>query len=245
MADKLKILGLSATVIKGGNCDTMVQHALDNAVEFGNQIGTEVEPEFLTTSDKKIELCKHCQWCIENRKPCAKIKDDAIAVIKRIIACDGLLLGSPTWTLTLSPVYGILTSRARYYAFFGQELRNKIVGFMTVGFLGYGLDEALDQMYHLTGGGMLMIPVGRARVYSSTVAVGQRPKYLPHGVLDDKAGMTQVKYVAERVVEVARMMKFANESGMGLPDDMKGTFTGAHMTKKRELVDGVWQPVHE
>ena len=155
MEVKVKILGLSATVVKDGNCDTMVKKGLEYAKECGEKVGGGVETEFLTLADKDIRMCKNCQWCIENRQPCAKIDDDAIAVWQKISECDGLLIGSPTWTLTLAPLYGILNSRARYYAFFSQDLRNKVVGFMTVGFLGYGLETSLDQLYHMTGGGLL------------------------------------------------------------------------------------------
>lgn len=235
----VKILGLSATPIKDGNCDKLMKEALQAARGCGGETG-KVETEFLTLADKEITLCKHCQWCIENRKPCSKIHDDVNAVWEKITSCDGLIIGSPAWTLTLCPLYSILNSRARYYVFFTQKLRNKVVGFFTLGYLGLGFETALDQLYHMTGGGQIMIPVARAWAYSSTAAFGQRPEYLEHGVMDDKAGLQRIRNAAVRVVEVSRMVKYAAQSGISLPDKEMSTITGAHLTKKRVFKDGVW-----
>lgn len=236
----VKILGLSATPVKNGNCDTLMKEALKAASECSGKLG-KVETEFLTLADKDIRLCIHCQWCIENRKPCSRIKDDANEVWERIAACDGIIIGSPAWTLSLCPLYSILNSRARYYVFFTQKLRNKIVGFFTLGFLGLGFETALDQLYHLTGGGAMMIPVARAWAYSSTAAFGQRPEYLEHGVMDDKAGLQRIRNAAIRVVEVARMVKYATSDGIILSEKEMGTITGAHLNKKRVFKDGVWK----
>jgi multimeric flavodoxin WrbA len=67
----IRILGISGSPIEGGNCDVMVQEALKTAAEIPG-----VETEFITLANKQIALCRHCQWCIENRSPC-KIQDDA------------------------------------------------------------------------------------------------------------------------------------------------------------------------
>ncbi len=53
---KAKILGISGTPIKNGNCDKMVQESLKACTELGD-----VETEFITLADKEITMCKHCQ----------------------------------------------------------------------------------------------------------------------------------------------------------------------------------------
>ena len=75
---KIRVVGVSGTPIKGGNCDTMVQEALNVAKSIGN-----VETEFITMADKKVEMCRHCQYCIEHRVPC-KIKDDHAMIIEAL-----------------------------------------------------------------------------------------------------------------------------------------------------------------
>jgi multimeric flavodoxin WrbA len=76
----IKILGLSATPVLNGNCDTFVKEALKAAEAMSSDLG-KVEIEFVTLADKDITMCKNCQWCIQNKKPC-KIKDDATRYMK-------------------------------------------------------------------------------------------------------------------------------------------------------------------
>ena len=235
----VRILGLSATPIKGGNCDTFVQESLKAVREVGDTLGG-VETEFITLADKKIAMCQHCQWCIANKKPC-KIEDDANAIYERMIESDGIILGAPTWTLTLSPPLVIFFSRVRYYGFFTTKLANKVVGYLTLGFFGFGLEQALDTMENLTKS--FMIPAARGWALVTTAAYGQRPAYLEGGVLEDKAGVLRARRVGVRVLELTRMIKYATQNGVVLPDQYRTTITGGHVEVPREkvFVDGVWR----
>jgi multimeric flavodoxin WrbA len=234
----IKILGLSATPVKGGNCDTLVQESLKAAGELADEIG-DVETEFVTLAGKDIAMCKNCQWCIENRAPC-KVKDDAHMIFEKMIESDGIIFGAPAWGLTLSPPLTILWSRVRYYAIFTQELRNKVAGYLAVGFFGLGLDATLDSMTNLMR--IFMIPIARGWAVSSTAAYGERPKYLKDGVRGDKAGMARARNVGIRVVEVTRMIKYATEHSIVLPQKYQTNVFGGHWSVPREkvLADGVW-----
>jgi len=231
----IRVLGISGSPIKGGNCDTMVQEALKVASEVPG-----VETEFITLADKQIALCKHCQWCIENRAPC-KIQDDAHMVFDKIIKSDGLILGAPVWNVSVAPLFPILISRWRYYQFFTYSFRNKVSGLLSVGFLGMGLERALEDL-EVVGRGAGFV-VARGWAIASAAAFGQRPAFLEHGVLDDKAGMIRVRNVATKVVEITRMIKYATDAGVTLPEEYKTTFRGAHLKDKEKkiLVDGVWR----
>jgi len=232
----IKILGLSATPIQGGNCDKLVQAALQTAKDLGG-----VETEFVSTAGKEIMACTHCQWCIENRAPC-KFDDDVHPILDSIEKCDGLILGSPTWANTLAPFALNVFSRCRYQAFFTNKFRNKVVGLLTLGFLGFGMERALDTLRHVTSA-FNMLAVGEGSALGSTRAYGQRPEYLENGVLDDKWGMAQVRSVALRVVEVARMIRYAREAGVGLPEELLRTLTGGRVkaADQKVFVEGVWR----
>ncbi len=235
----IKILGLSATPVKDGNCDTFVQESLKGAKELESDIG-KVQIEFVTLANKEVAMCQNCQWCIENKAPC-KIKDDAQDIFDKIVEADGIIFGAPTWGLTVSPPLTILWSRVRYYAIFTQLMKNKVTGYLTVGFFGLGFDACLDQMENLVK--RMMIPVARGWGVTSTVFSGDRPRYLKNGVLDDKRGMLMARQVGIRVVEVTRMIKYATEQGIILPDEYKTTVFGGHWERGKDKVytDGVWR----
>lgn len=234
--DKVKILGISATPIKDGNCDTMVREALKSAEEIGD-----VVTDFINTADKQIAICEHCQWCITNMAPC-KIKDDATVIYGKIKDSDGLIVGSPTWFNTLSPFLLNLLSRARHTIFFTHDLRNKPVGLLTLGFLGFGMDNAISVMKDVFSVGG-MFPVASARATTSGRVFGRRPDYLEHGVMDDTYGIQQTRQVGYRVVEVARMVKFATEHGVVVPEKFKYTGTGGKVRPREQkiFVEGVWR----
>jgi multimeric flavodoxin WrbA len=231
----IKVLGISATPISGGNCDTMVEEALKTAAQVPG-----VETEFITLADKKIALCRHCQWCIENRAPC-KIEDDANTVFEKMIQSDGIILGAPVWNIGACPIVSTLMSRWRYHQFFTYNFRNKVSGLLSVGFLGMGMERALEDL-EVFGRGAGFV-VARGWAVASEAAFGKRPAYLKHGVLDDVPGMSRVRNVAIRVVEVTRMIKYATEAGVALPQEYMTTFRGTRLKdkEKKTLVDGVWR----
>ncbi|MFC1886998.1 flavodoxin family protein, partial [Thermodesulfobacteriota bacterium] len=213
----VRILGVSGTVIKDGNCDKLVQEALRAAAEL-----EDVETEFVALADKDIASCQHCQYCIENRRPC-QFKDDMQPIYEMMEKADGMLLASPTWGYTIAPPLINLLSRGRFYSFMTDTFRNKPVGALTLGWFGFGLDHALSTILNYVSA-RSMIPVARASALSSTAAYGQRAAYMENGVLDDKAGMARVRSAALRVVEVTRMIKYAKEAGVVTPE--AGTVTG-------------------
>jgi len=208
----IKIVGISATSIKDGNCDLVMREALETAASF-----EKVETEFVTLADKDIMTCKHCQWCVENMKPC-QYEDDATWILKKMSEADGLIWGTPVWSHTIPPHMINLISRARYQCFFTGELHNKVLGTFVVSWFGVGEEMALMTLEAL-GHNYLLIPVYRGWARVSKIAFGQRPEYMEHGALDDTAGMVRIRTMAKRVVEISRKIRFADEAGVDFPDN--------------------------
>lgn len=239
MAVNIKILGISGSPIKGGNCDVLVQEALNAANEVGGVVGG-VETELISLADKNLTWCKHCQWCMQNRQSC-KIKDDLPAIEQKIVDCDGLILGGPTWKQNIAPPLLVLFSRFRYITFMTHKFRNKVLAGITLGYFGLGMERALMNIEGLMPD--FGIYVGGAAATASTLAFGQRVQYLEHGVLDNTYGVKRVRTLGIKVVEIARMIKYAKEAGIVLPDQYTLTPTGARLRKPEEkvFVDGVWR----
>lgn len=235
------ILGISGTPIKDGNCDTVVKEALKSAEELTSPELGKVTTEFITLADKNIGVCKHCQWCIENRARC-RYKDDTQAIYEKIAKSDGLILGTPVWINTISPFFPMFFSKARSIVFFTHQFRNKAVGLVTLGFLGWGFERCIDTLKDMLTP-FHMLPVMEAWVMASTVAFGKRAEYLEHGALDDSRGIMRTRMVGPRVVEVARMIRYATNNGIVLPEEFKRTFPGSRPKPADEMqfVEGVWR----
>lgn len=223
--NKVHILGLSASPVLGGNCDKLVKLALQSAAEIEG-----VETEFITLADKKIAVCQHCQYCMINQTYC-RIQDDAQPIWESMKACDGIIIGAPTWLRTVAPQILMLLSRCRYQIFFGFDFRNKVVGALTVGWFGRGMDIATLEIMHIVSR-FMMIPVAEGMATSSSVAIGKRADYMEHGVLDDPSGVVQAKNVGYRVAEMTKMIKFAIDSGVGVPPEYQVTASGRTVKRK-------------
>lgn len=208
----VKIVGISNTKIKDGNCDRVMEEALRTAAGFEG-----VTTKFITLADKEIRPCEHSQWCIEHQSPCHHRDDDALWILDEMSVADGLIWGSPVWSHTIPPFLPAIMSRARYQCFFSGDLRDKVLGTYVVSWFGVGEEFALMTLEALAHN-YLMIPVFRGWAKTSTAAFGQRPDYMENGALDDTGGMIRIKTMAKRVVEVTRKIKFAELSGVDFPE---------------------------
>ena len=214
----VKIVGISGTPVKGGNCDIAVQSALESAALLPG-----VETEFITLAEKEIAACKHCQYCIENRVPC-RFQDDSKWIIEKMAEADGIILGAPVWSHVIPPHLMNLISRCRFHAFMTGDFRNKVLGTVTVCWLGVGEEFALMTMEAMTLN-YLMIPVARGWGKVSTAAHGERPNYTEKGILDDSTGMLRIRLVGTRVAEIAAKLKYADIAGIGLPPEEQRSIT--------------------
>ncbi|EFK08088.1 conserved hypothetical protein [delta proteobacterium NaphS2] len=72
------------------------------------------------------------------------------------------------------------------------------------------------------------VETARATLISSTIIYGKRPDYLEHGALDDSRGMRYLKIMGQRVVELAKTMKYAAEAN-AVPPTAYNIATGSKM----------------
>jgi len=207
---KVKILGISGTPIKDGNCDKLVQTALKAAAGIPG-----VETEFITLADKKIAECTHCQWCVKNKARC-KIKDDVHAVHDKMFAADGIIMGGPTYCQVLSTQLQNVFFRGREEIFFGHRCTGKIGGALTLGWFGVGMEFALKVIEQMMMSWQI-IPVARGSAIVSTFWKGEHVRYQEGGVLAHPAGVFGAMGVGTTVAKYAQMMKYAKDAGVGQP----------------------------
>ncbi len=86
----MKVLGISGSPRKEGNTASLVKVILDRCHKAG------IETEFVSLAGKKILPCLGCEKCRET-KWCIIEKDDWDKVIKKVLGCDVLIIGSPTY----------------------------------------------------------------------------------------------------------------------------------------------------
>ena len=86
----MKVLGISGSMRKDGNTADLVNVILERCHING------IKTEFISLSGKKIHPCLGCEKCKE-KKWCVIENDDWGDVIQKVLDCDVLIIGSPTY----------------------------------------------------------------------------------------------------------------------------------------------------
>jgi multimeric flavodoxin WrbA len=86
----MKVLGISGSMRKTGNTALLVTAILDRVREAG------IETEYISLADLDIRPCTGCEAC-KSAKWCATEDDDWAAVAEKMMECEVLVLGSPTY----------------------------------------------------------------------------------------------------------------------------------------------------
>lgn len=110
------VLILSSSPRRGGNSDTLCDEFMRGALEAGHRVGK------IFLRDLHIGYCTGCGACYQGAHPCPQ-RDDAAAVLERMIAADVIVMATPVYFYTLSAQMKTLIDRccARYTEMSGKE----------------------------------------------------------------------------------------------------------------------------
>ncbi len=86
----MKVLGLSGSMRRGGNTAQLIRVILQRCEDAG------IKTEFVSLAGKKIMPCMGCEKC-KVEKWCINEADDWDAIVKKVVECDVLVIGSPTY----------------------------------------------------------------------------------------------------------------------------------------------------
>jgi multimeric flavodoxin WrbA len=86
----MKVLGISGSMRRKGNTTILVKEILGRCEESG------IRTEFISLAGKKISPCLGCEKCKE-KKWCVIENDDWNEVMQKVMKCDVLVIGSPTY----------------------------------------------------------------------------------------------------------------------------------------------------
>jgi multimeric flavodoxin WrbA len=86
----MNVMGLSGSMRKEGNTAQLIKVILRRCEEAG------IQTELVSLAGKKIMPCLGCEKCKE-KKWCINGTDDWNAVAEKVLSCDVLIIGSPTY----------------------------------------------------------------------------------------------------------------------------------------------------
>lgn len=152
----MKVVAFNGSPRKDGNTCILIQRVFQELRELG------IETELVQLADKELHGCVACHLCIKNKDRRCGVKNDAAnEYIEKMLAADGILLGSPVYFNDVTPEMKALIDRTGYVARAnGRMFRNKVAAAVAA-VRRSGAVHTIDTMGHFFLGGE-MIFVGRA-----------------------------------------------------------------------------------
>lgn len=118
------VLGIVCSPRKGANTEILVSESLKGAKESGADV------ELLRISEVKIAPCDGCMTCHESGE--CRIRDDMQKVYEKILAADGIIIGSPVYFWSVSGQTKIFMDRTYALRYPHHKLRDKVGGAIVV-----------------------------------------------------------------------------------------------------------------
>jgi multimeric flavodoxin WrbA len=182
----MKVLAINGSPRKTGNTSILIRAVLDELEKEG------IETETIQLGGQPVRGCVACMKCLkEKNKRCANDDDNMNEYIEKMIAADGILLGSPTYFADVSSEIKALIDRAGYVSRVNGSLLKRKVGAAVVAMRRAGSVHAFDTMNHLFTISEMIIPS------SSYWNMGVGLK--PGDVKDDKEGMETMRILGENM----------------------------------------------
>ncbi len=149
----MNVVAFNGSPRKDGNTTAMLKHVLHEIEHEG------IKTELVQLADLKLRGCRACYECftVKNRH-CALADDGLNACIDKMLAADGILLGSPTYFADLTAELKMLIDRAGMTARANGEMFQRKVGAAVVAVRRCGAIHAFDSINHFFLISQMIVP---------------------------------------------------------------------------------------
>ena len=139
----MKVVAFNGSARKDGNTAILLDIVLGELRQEG------IETEMVQLAGKKIHGCLACRKCFAHKNGrCAQKNDAGNELIDKMIAADGILLGSPTYVADVSPEIKALIDRTCMVTRANEGLLRRKVGAGVVAVRRAGAMHAFDTLNH-------------------------------------------------------------------------------------------------
>jgi multimeric flavodoxin WrbA len=159
----MKVIAFNGSPRKDGNTSILIHHVFSELEKQG------IETDLVQLSEKEIHGCIACYKCSQNpNRHCAVKSDAANEYIDKMLAADGIILGSPVYFQGVTPEMKALIDRTGYVARSNGRMFKDKVGASLVALRRSGGISALDTMNHFFLSGQMII-VGRGIAFGREI----------------------------------------------------------------------------
>jgi multimeric flavodoxin WrbA len=149
----MKVVAFNGSARKDGNTAILIRRVLDELEPEG------IETELVHLAGHDLHGCTGCRKCAKKRdRRCSRDDDMANACIEKMLAADGILLGSPTYFSDVTTEMKALIDRCGFVAKQNGDMFRRKVGAAIVAVRRAGSTHAFDTMNHFFTINQMIVP---------------------------------------------------------------------------------------
>jgi multimeric flavodoxin WrbA len=139
----MKVVAFNGSPRKEGNTSILIRYVLEE-LEREN-----IQTEMVQLGGKPIQGCTACFECYTNKNGHCILEDDIInACLDKMLAADGIILGSPTYVTDVTSEMKALIDRGCLVSKANNDMLRRKVGAAVVAVRRGGAIHAFDTMNH-------------------------------------------------------------------------------------------------
>ena len=149
----MKVVAFNGSARKEGNTALLIETVFESLNKAG------IETELIHLAGRKIHGCIACRKCFENQDRRCSVKNDEVNDhIAKMLAADGIILGSPVYFACVSTEMKALIDRAGFVAKANQDMFKRKVGAAVVAVRRAGAVTVFDAINHFFTISQMIIP---------------------------------------------------------------------------------------
>lgn len=189
----MKVIGISASPRQDGNTSIALRTVFEELEKHG------IETELIQLEGKAIKGCRACTSCFKNKNNKCVIQDDIVnECIEKMIAADGVILGSPVYFTDVTADMKALVDRIGFVSIANGQLFKRKVGAAVTVLRRGGAFHAIDTMNHFLLYMQMVVPGAGANMVIGR-EIGEAAA--------DAEGMQNMKTLGENVAWLLNNLK--------------------------------------
>ena len=149
----MKVTAFNGSARQDGNTSLLIKHVFETLQQEG------IETELVHVGSGKVRGCIACYQCFARKdQRCAITDDIGNACIEKMLASDGIIIGSPTYFAAITPEAKALIDRCGMVARANDDMFKRKAGAAVVAVRRAGAIHVFDTINHFFSIGQMIIP---------------------------------------------------------------------------------------
>ena len=149
----MNVVAFNGSARKDGNTALLIKHVFEGLQREG------IETELVQLSGQAIRGCTACYQCFSRKdKRCAVTNDIVNSCIEKMLAADGIIIGSPTYFAAITPEAKALMDRSGMVSRANGDMFKRKAGAAVVAVRRAGAIHVFDTINHFFTIGQMIIP---------------------------------------------------------------------------------------